>query len=72
MEKEIEKTCKHVIKRTSMLEENKDYYLVIEDAKEIVREVLSELQPRYCAVILLEFLIVFHNRFLSNPVQIFI
>jgi hypothetical protein len=46
MENEIEKTCKQVIKRTSMLEENKVYYVEMEDAKKIVREVLDELQSR--------------------------
>jgi hypothetical protein len=48
MEKEIEKTCKYVIKRSSMHEENKDYYLEEEeeDVKEIIQEVLNELHPR--------------------------
>ena len=45
MEKEIEKTCRKAIERTTMLEENKNYYLEIEDAKELVREVLNELYP---------------------------
>ena len=45
MEKEIEKTCRKAIECTTMLEENKNYYLEIEDAKELVREVLNELYP---------------------------
>ena len=46
MEKEIEQMCKNVIKRSTMIEEYKDYYLEIEDAKEIVREVIEEVHLR--------------------------
>jgi len=47
MEKELEKSLKSILKRSSMLEEDKEHYRGDEDVKDLVQDVIHELRLRH-------------------------
>jgi hypothetical protein len=50
MEKELEKSLKSILKRSSVLEESKVDYRGEENVKELVQEVLEELRSKRSTV----------------------